>query len=136
MTQEFSTTKNKVDLIYPELSYKIIGILYDVLNELGSGHKENYYQKATSAALFKSNISFKEQVYLPITFKDINIGKYFLDFLIDEKIVLEIKANDHFSRKNIGQIFSYLKATNLKLGILANFSGNEVKFKRILNIRN
>ena len=101
---------------------------------MGSGNKENYYQKAIATALLKSNIGFKEQVYFPITFKDTNVGKYFLDFLIDEKIVLEIKANDRFSRKNISQIYSYLKVSNLKLGLLANFSGSDVKFKRILNI--
>lgn len=134
--QNYSILKNKIDLIYPELSYKIIGVLYDVFNKLGPGHKEAYYQKAVSTALFKLNINFKEQVYFPIAFKDINVGKYFLDFLIDEKIILEIKAGDRFSRKNIEQIYSYLKVSNLKLGLLVNFTGNEVKFKRILNIRN
>lgn len=136
MTQDYSASKNKIELVYPELSYKIVGILYDVFNELGAGHKEIYYQKAISTALLKSNINFKEQVYFPVAFKDTNIGKYFLDFLIDEKIILEIKANDRFSRKNINQIYSYLKASNLKLGLLINFAGSEVKVRRILNIRN
>ena len=127
---------NKIELAYPELSYEIVGILYDVFNELKSGHKEVYYQNAIAAGLRESNIAFKEQVYFPVVFKDEKVGKYFFDFLIDDKIILEIKAGDKFSRKNIEQIYSYLVASNLKLGILANFSGTEVKFKRILNIRN
>jgi len=127
---------NKIELVYPELSYKIIGVSYDVFNELGPGHKEAYYQNAIASELRKLNISFKEQVYSAITFKDEMVGKYFFDFLIEDKIILEIKAGDRFSRKNIEQIYSYLKASNLKLGILINFTGDEVKFKRILNIRN
>lgn len=125
---------NKIELVYPELSYKIVGILYDVFNELKSGHKEIYYQNAIAKELHRLNILFNEQVYFPVAFKGEKVGKYFFDFLIDNKIILEIKANDRFSRKNIEQIYSYLKASNLKLGILANFTGNEVKFKRILNI--
>lgn len=128
--------ENKIELIYPELSYKVVGILYDVFNELGPGHKEAYYQNAIAVALRKSNISFREQVYFPLAFKDELIGKYFLDFLIDEKIILELKAGDRLARKNIEQIYSYLKASKLKLGILANFASSEVKFKRILNISN
>jgi GxxExxY protein len=126
--------KNKIDLVYPELSYKIIGILYDIFNTLGHGHKENYYQKAISAALYELNINFEEQVYYPMKYKDTIIGKYFFDFLIDNKIILEIKANDRFSRKNIEQTYSYLKAGGLKLGILANFTNNKVVFKRIVNL--
>jgi len=58
------------------------------------------------------------------------------DFLIEDKIILEIKAGNRFSRKNIEQTYSYLKASKLELGILANFTDSEVKFKRILNIFN
>jgi GxxExxY protein len=126
--------KNKINLVYPELSYKIIGALYDVFNNLGYGHKENYYQKAVAVALRELNIGFKEQVYFPLKFKDLIVGKYFFDFLIDNKIVLEIKANDRFSRKNIEQTYSYLKVSGLKLGILANFTNDKVKFKRIVNL--
>jgi len=69
-----------------------------------------------------------------IKFKNDNIGKYFLDFLVDDKIVLEIKKGDRFSRRDIEQIYGYLKATNLKLGIIANFTNNGIKFKRIINL--
>lgn len=125
---------NKIELIYPELSYKLVGISYDVFNQLGPGHKEAYYQNALASELKKLNIPFKEQVYFPVTFNGENVGKYFFDFLVEDKIVLELKAGDRFSRKNIEQTYSYLITSNLKLGILINFTGNEVKFKRILNI--
>ena len=122
-------------LIYPKLSYKIVGILYDVFNEIGGGHRENYYQKALALALQENKITFKGQIVIPLKYKENKIGKYVLDFLIENKIVLEIKKDNIFRKSNIQQIYTYLKATGLKLGILANFTNNGVKFKRILNIK-
>ncbi len=121
------------DLIYPELSYQIIGGLFEVHNNLGSGHHEKYYQRALASELKRCKLSFKEQVYTPLIFKGEKIGDYYLDFLIEGKIVLEIKKGDRFSKKHINQVFSYLKAKNLKLGIVANFGLNELRFKRIIN---
>lgn len=122
------------DLIYPELSYQIVGILFEVHNELGPGHHEKYYQRAIAEGLKKCKLSFQEQVYTPLTFKDAKIGSYYLDFLIEDKIALEIKKGDRFSKRHINQILSYLKTKNLKLGIIANFGSDGVKFKRIINI--
>lgn len=101
---------------------------------MGPGHKEKYYQEAIGVALKEAKISFRQQVLSPVVFKDINIGKYFLDFLIQSKIVLEIKSGDGFLKQNISQIYSYLRSENLKLGILANFTKEGLKFKRILNL--
>lgn len=122
------------DLIYPKLSYKVVGILYDVYNELGFGYQEKYYQRAIAVAFNKTKIKFREQVKALLNYTSSNIGRYFLDFLIEEKMVLEIKRGDYFSKNNIEQIYSYLKATDLKLGILANFTRAGVKFKRIVNL--
>lgn len=124
----------RTDLVYPDLSYKIIGALFDVYNEIGSGFREKYYQKAVSVALQKFNLSFKEQIYKPIFYKDKKIGSQYLDFLIENKIISEIKVGDNFVRKNINQVYGYLKIMNLKLGILANFTKTGLRFKRILNI--
>jgi GxxExxY protein len=63
------------------------------------------------------------------------IGEYILDFLYEDNIVIELKQGDGFSKRNINQIYSYLKATNLKLGLLINFTRNGVKFKRIVNLK-
>lgn len=123
------------DLVYPELCYQIIGILFDVYNELGSGYYEKHYQRAIAIALKQCNLIFKEQVAVPIKYNDNKLGNYLLDFLIENKIILEIKKGEGFARKNIEQIYSYLKASNLKLGILANFTSKGLKFKRIVNIK-
>jgi len=124
----------KKNLVYPELSYKIIGILYGVYNEVGGGFREKYYQKAISEALRLAKVSYAEQIYVPLLFKAKKIGFYYLDFLIENKIILEIKAGELFNRRNIKQVISYLKGAKLKLGILANFTKSGVCYKRILNL--
>lgn len=123
------------NLIYSDLSYQIIGILYDVYNTVGFGHPEKYYQKAIAIALKTQKIKFSEQVYAKVLYKNETIGKSYLDFIIEEKLILEIKKNERFSRSNIEQLYNYLVSTHLKLGILANFTRHGVKCKRIINIK-
>ena len=120
--------------IYSESSYSIVGILFDVYNNIGPGHKEKYYQRAVAIALKTVGLSFKEQVCSPVIFKNNKVGDYYLDFLVEDKIVLEIKSGEKFLKQNISQVYSYLKVRNLKLGILANFTKEGLKFKRILNL--
>ncbi len=122
------------DLLYPELSYQIVGILFSVSNKMGYGYQEKYYQKAVSEGLKAAKLPFKEQVFIEIIFYNNKIGKYFLDFLIDGKVVLEIKKADKFLKTNIDQTYAYLRSTNLKLGVLANFTKNGLQYKRIINL--
>ena len=120
------------DIIYPELSYKIIGILFKVYNQLGGGYQEKYYQRAIKKELFINQIPFLEQVRTDFNYNGQRIGRYYLDFIIDHKIALEIKTTPSFSRKDIMQVLNYLKQSGLKLGILASLNRNQIIFKRIL----
>ncbi len=120
-------------ILYKELSYKIIGCCFDAYNEIGFGHKEKYYQKAVEEVLGEKSLNFSRQLYVPIKFKKKVVGKYYFDLLVEDKIVVELKAGDHFFRKNIEQILSYLKSKGLRLGILVNFTSSGVKYKRIIN---
>ena len=123
-------------IIHRELSYKIVGILFDVYNELGYGYQEKYYEKAIRQCLITEKIFFSEQAPYKIIFRGEVIGRYFIDFVIDRKIVLEIKRGNYFSQKHIRQIKGYLKATDLKLAILAHFTSSGVKIFRALNPNN
>ena len=114
------------DLVYPELSYRIIGILFEVYNELGPGLQEKYYQRAVASRLRKIKVKFSEQQKVNLTFKGQHIGHYFLDFLIDSKVVLELKRGNRFLKQNIEQIYAYLKVAKLRLGIIANFTSSGV----------
>ena len=120
-------------MVEPELSYKIIGILFDVYNELGSGHREYIYERAIASEFGKKGIKFAEQVPTNLTYKGEVIGQYRFDFLVEEKIVLELKQGDRFSRKNFEQVTGYLQSKNLPLGILVNFTSSGVVSKRVLN---
>ena len=135
MTTEKPTLRRK-DLLYPDLCFKVIGVLFEVYNSLGYGYKEKYYQRAIALGFKNSKILFKEQSPAKIRFKDDVVGTIFFDFLIENKIILEIKKTDRFSRAEIDQILGYLKASNLKLGLLAHFTKDGIKYKRILNIKN
>lgn len=124
----------KNGLIYPELSYSIMGIVFDVFNHLGPGYKEKYYHNALSIAFTRKGINYETELYSPIKYQGLIVGKQYLDFLIEKKIVLEIKVGNEFRKSFIEQILSYLKSTNLQLGILINFTKIGIKSKRILNI--
>lgn len=128
------TELRRKDLIYPELSYQITGALFEVFEALGYRYKELHYQRALAKVLKETNIPFKEQVSTPVMFRGEVIGRYIFDFLIDNKIVLEIKRGDNFQHEDIQQVVNYLKSANIKLGILARFSSKGVKTKRILNL--
>ena len=120
------------ELIYPELSYKIIGVLYKVYNQMGGGYQEKYYQQALKREFFVDQIPFLEQVRTDFNYNGRMIGRYYLDFIIDHKIVLEIKTAPSFSTKDIMQVLNYLKQSGLTLGILASFNRNCIFYKRIL----
>ncbi len=121
------------DLVYPNLSYKIIGCAFDVHNSLGDGHHEKYYQRALAESFRQNNINFKQQVYFPLQYRGKIVGRNFLDFLVEDKIVVEIKKGNRYSKKHVNQVLEYLKMTNTKLAILINFGSDGVSFKRVVN---
>lgn len=123
----------KQDLIYPELSYKLVGLAYNVFNELGHGHLEKIYQKAYAKELKEANIIFKEQAPYQVIYKEEVIGNNYLDFLIEDKVIIELKRSDFHSKKYIDQISNYIKVSNLQLALLINFTSNGVRIKRIVN---
>lgn len=122
------------DLVYAELHYKVAGILFEVFRELGAGFKESYYEKAVAVLLRKYGIAFRRQVPIQLMFQEKRIGTNFLDFLIQEKLILELKKGDYFDRKTIEQANQYLKATGLKLALIAVFTSKGVRIKRLVNI--
>ena len=124
----------KSDLLYPDLSYKIVGCSFKVFNEIGGGHKELTFHNALAVALGKDELPFKSKLYFPVNFQNVSVGKNYFDFLVDDKIVVEIKSSERFVKSHFDQLLNYLVVSNLKLGLLIAFGRTEVKFKRILNI--
>lgn len=120
-------------IIYPELSYKIVGILFEIHTALGNRYQEKYYQRAVEVKLKNKGIKYEKEIMVDLNLDDVKIGKYFLDFLIENKIILELKAKPVLNKNDYRQVQGYLRSTNLKLGILANFYGLSLEYKRILN---
>lgn len=127
-------SKNQ-NIIYRELSYRIIGIAFNVFDELGPGHKEKYYQNAIAHSFKKENIKFRRELYAPLIFKTEKVGKYFFDFEVEEKIIIEIKRGERISYRDIDQLYSYLKVKNLKLGLIIRFTQKGAIVKRVVNIK-
>ena len=120
-------------ILYKELSYEVVGALFDTFKTLGSNYQEKYCQRAVEKFLIKRKITFKREFPVEIVVEDERIGRHFLDFLIDDSIVLEIKKGNKQNMSDIKQVLMYLKTTGLKLGILAYFGSNGVTYKRIIN---
>jgi GxxExxY protein len=120
------------NLIHPELSYNIVAALYEVQRNLGGGYQEKYYQKSLAKEFSLRKIKYKEQLPVELKYKNESLGRYFLDFLVEDKIVLEIKSDCKFYSRDIKQVLGYLRAKNLELGILACFSKKGLIYKRIL----
>lgn len=125
----------KTKIIYKEESYKILGCCFEVFNNIGFGHREFTYQKALKKLFADQKVIFESQLCVPVKINNEIVTNYFLDFLISDKIAVELKAGDHFHRKDIEQLYSYLKSKNLQLGLLINFTSGGVICKRILNIK-
>ena len=126
--------KTNKNLIYADECYEVMGLVFKVFNEVGYGHKENFYQKAIAEIFKENNIEFKEQLGCKVKFRGKDLGIYIFDFLVFGKIVLELKQRDFFSTKDIEQLLRYLKATNLKLGIIIHFTKNGIRYKRVPNL--
>ena len=124
---------NKDKLIYPELSYQLMEILFEVHNKLGTKYQEKHYQRAIEIKLNELNIPYKREAKVDVSFGNEKLGSFFVDFIIAGKIILETKRVWKISQDDIKQVLRYLKATKLKLGIIANFRHKSLESRRILN---
>jgi len=120
-------------LIYPDLSYKINGVLFAVHNELGKFRNEKQYCDGIESHFKDLNISYKRELILPPSFEKEFSGRNRTDFIVEDKIILEIKTKRFLAREDYYQIKRYLIALNKKLGIIVNFRKNFLEPKRILN---
>jgi len=126
-------TLQRNDIIYPKLSYVINGVLFDVYRQIGAGHKESYFQKAVAVGFMSKEINFEEQFYVPLKMNGEIVGKYFLDFLVEDKIVVELKRGRFVLSDLINQVGAYLESADKLLAIVACFTYRGVIIKRIIN---
>ncbi|MBI3362848.1 MAG: GxxExxY protein [Chloroflexi bacterium] len=120
------------ELLFKELSYQIIGAAMEVHRHLGSGFLEAVYHAALAHELTLRGIPFEQHKRLPVYYKDQLVGEYEADFVIDGKIVLELKAASDFHPAHEAQAHHYLTATGLRLAILINFGAASLQTKRVV----
>lgn len=121
------------DVLYPDMSYRVMEAVFEVHNQIGPGFSEEIYERSLVAELDARGIPYKTQESIAVFYKGNEVGRYRLDLVIDGKIILELKAvaslNDLFKQ----QLTSYLKATGLRLGNLINFGTRRVEYLKIAN---
>jgi len=120
-------------IVHKDLSYSVMSAAYEVHQVLGPGFSENIYEEALARELSRQGIKFERQKAVNISYKGAVIGEYRLDFVVEGKIVLEIKAVSEMTPLFDAQVYSYLKAIGLKLGILLNFGQKSLVSKRVVN---
>lgn len=118
------------DFLYKDITYKIRAAIFAVRKELGSAFKESVYQKALMKALSKQKLQFKSQPTIDIDFAGEKVGIYRPDFVVEGKVIIEIKVKPFITKHDEKQLWYYLKATNYKLALLVNFGGKELEIKR------
>lgn len=119
-----------------ELSYKIIGAALEVHKNLGVGLLENTYEQALAYELNKLGFTIKQQVYLPLKYKEVNIDNaYKIDLIVEDKVIIEVKSVLEINPVFYSQVLTYLKLTNMQLGLLINFNNPLLKkgIHRIVN---
>jgi GxxExxY protein len=121
------------EYLYQDLTYKLRGIFFEVYNQLGPGLPEKIYQKAIIQELKIQKISYETEKNIIVKYKDIEAGNQRLDLLIDDKIIIEIKATDNMHSLFEKQTLAYLKSSGYKLALLVNFGGDKIFIKRYIN---
>ena len=124
---------NKKNFPLKEITYQIIGIAMKIHKQLGPGFLEAVYEEALIIEFRKNKIKFKNQVSLDIYYESYKLKKkYRADFIINDKILVEVKKIGKLTKIDEMQMINYLKAANLKVGLLLNFGGTSLQWKRII----
>lgn len=117
-------------LLYGDLTYKIRGAMFAVHKALGSGHKEIVYQMALAREFQLANIPFVIEKILDIIYRDKKVGTYRPDFVVDDKVIIELKAVSFLTRDTEVQMSYYLRGSNYSLGLLVNFGSRRLEIRR------
>ena len=121
-----------VEYKYQKLTGKIIGAAMEVHNHLGNGFQEFVYQRALSIEMNLQDIAHEREKEMPLTDKDYNIGTRRVDFFVEKKIMVEIKAVKELEDVHLAQAINYLEAYNMEIGLLLNFGNTRLQFKRVM----
>lgn len=118
-----------MELLHEELTKTIIKTFYEVYNELGYGFLEKVYQNSLYLELKNKGLKVEAQKRIAVFYKGTEVGEYYADLIVEDRIILELKAADYIVKDFENQILNYLRATDCEVGLLLNF-GKKPEFKR------
>ncbi len=124
---------NDTSYLYSEITRKIIGAGMKVHSALGNGFQEVIYQRALVIEMEKEGISFQRELEMPIFYAGEEIGTRRVDFLVEEKVMVELKAVTKLEDVHLAQAINYLEAYHLEVGLLLNFGAKSLEFRRLVN---
>jgi len=114
-----------------EITQKIIGVFFEVYNELGHGFLESVYEKSLEVALNAMGVKVRRQIEVPVWFRSHQVGDFTADMLVDDCVLVELKAARTLDSSHEAQLLNYLRATEIEVGLLLNF-GLKAQFKRLI----
>ena len=120
-------------MLYEDLTRQIIGAYYDVYNTLGFGFLEQVYHNAMLMELRNRGLSCDSQKHIDVFYRNEVIGYYIPDIIVEDKIIVELKALPELTGEEVSQVLNYLKATGMEVGILLNFGEPTASFRRYDN---
>lgn len=121
--------ENKTNFLHSEITDLILKAYYQVYNKLGFGFLEKVYENAMMIELKRLNLKCEKQKPIIVNYDGFEIGEYFADIIVNDCVIIELKAAEDLCPEHEAQLVNYLKATNIEVGLLLNF-GKEPKFKR------
>lgn len=120
------------EFLHGDVTEKILGAAFEVYRVLGYGFLEKVYRKAMIVELQLRGLRAVEEPHIRVTFKGRNVGDYSPDILVEECVIVKIKAEEKYNPKHEAQLLNYLKATGIKVGLLLNFGRGKCEFKRLV----
>ena len=122
-----------MEYLYSDITEKILKAAMNVHNALGNGFQEVIYQRALQVEFGLLNMHYGREVTMPVYYKDVQVGERRVDFLVEDKISVELKAVIQLENIHLAQAKNYLEAFNLQIGLLINFAASSLQFKRLYN---
>jgi GxxExxY protein len=122
----------KEQYLHSEITSKIIGCALEVHKTLGNGFQEVIYQRALEIEMTQQGLAFSREHEMNIFYKGIHIGRRRVDFFVEEKVMVELKAVIQLEDVHLAQAINYLEASGMKVGLLINFGSRSMQFKRVM----
>jgi GxxExxY protein len=126
-------TEEKSKYLFQDLTEKLIGYAFDIFKQIGPGFPEKTYQKAFENKLKDHELIYRRVEYCKVMVDGKRVGSFMLDFLVDNKIIVEFKVRNIIMNQDIAQVLTYMKMNKIRIGLIMLFTNKKVCVKRLIN---